>query len=265
MKKLQTSILVFLAFIVWSSYGCMAKNDFDPAPYTSYLCYDYHLACLDVCDEEARTIIGNEDESQFSVLFRKPAGESDEAFICASVRLLYPLASPQIVIMQNPDHYIDVLADWSIKKIEICSLDPNQSNRKRWWEKDGLAKHPTEILAVIDDSDILKGFADFVLGEETVNAVIPNHYYREKYIIENKDYRVFIRVYFNESHSIVWDASVESFLDGISVQSPQRIIMIDKGRTPNPIFSEDPHYASIEAYSELFNILNNAIDRAKGK
>lgn len=23
MKKLQTSILVFLAFIVWSSYGCM--------------------------------------------------------------------------------------------------------------------------------------------------------------------------------------------------------------------------------------------------
>ena len=39
-------LAVLLVFLVWPSYGCMAKNDFDPSPYTSYLCYDYYSSVL---------------------------------------------------------------------------------------------------------------------------------------------------------------------------------------------------------------------------
>ena len=111
-NKFHKGLLFFLVTtILWLS-SC-AQSRINPEKYTSYICYDYHLACLNVENGSAaakityREVDGTEGTAY--ARFRKISEVSDDQFVYASVSWQLLIGYPQRVIMQNPDKYVDVL------------------------------------------------------------------------------------------------------------------------------------------------------------
>lgn len=224
-------------------FGCSAQETFDADTYSQYKCYDYHLACLDAVEQKASTSL-EKDDVEYTISYRKPIGESDEQFICASVRLNSPLATPDLVVMQNPNSYIDVFAEWTIKKVELyCE---NLKNTKPLWEEDEPSKTPSEILNASTDAAVFNDLISFITDEDRSEKYIPNAGFTQE--IPNDDYTIYIRIHFNESENIVWDSPVYSY---VSDKTQVRDITIDKGRFPNGISTSSALFVSVGEYPYL--------------
>ena len=253
MKRTLSIVLALVAVLVTLSLcGCSNADAPDPSKYSDYVCYDYHLACLDADEQKASTSF-QKDDVEYTISYRKPAGESDEQFICALVRLNSPLATPDLVVMQNPNSNIDVFADWTIKKVELyCE---NLKNTKPLWEEDEPSKAPSEILNASTDAAVFSDLISFITDDDRSEKYIPNAGFTQE--IPNDDYTIYIRIHFNESENIVWDSPVYSY---VSDQTQVRYITIDKGRLPSGIAAPSSLSVSIEAYPKLSEWISASID-----
>lgn len=231
--------------------GCNSQKVTQTDKYKEYKCFDYHLACLDAEEEKSKAVV-ELDGIGYTFLYRKPVGESDEKFICSSVSQQHPLSSPMLVIMQNPNNYIDVFKEWTIKKIELYCVDLKST--KPLWDEDEPARTPASVMTATTDVTIFNELTNFITDEN----------YSEKYILKgnskretpNDNYVIYIRVHFNESNNIVWDSTVNSY---ISAQS--RDITIDKGRTPEGIASPNSLSVSVNSFTNLSSWISATIDQ----
>ena len=116
-------IILSILFLSGSLSGCASNRISITDKYCNYKCYDYHLACLNESYPfayEERYYNDDFADYKYKIVFRKPLNTSDEQFICAHVKWIVMLEPGwKNVIMQNPDNYIDVLNDWTIKQIII--------------------------------------------------------------------------------------------------------------------------------------------------
>ncbi len=232
--------------------GCNSQEALDVDKYKDYKCFDYHLACLNAYEQKAKTTVEFND-LEYTIWFRKAVDESDEHFICASVRQRHPLASTEIVITQNPENYIDVFEDWTIKSIELYCIDLRSS--KPLWDEDEPARTPAKILNTTTDSAVSDELIDFITNKDCLEKyVLQEDYIRE---IPNENYVMYTRVQFNESDNIVWDSCVSSY---VSVQTQAQDITIDKGRCPDGIAAPNSLAVSIEDYPNLQERISETID-----
>lgn len=250
MKRTFAIILTFAVVLLIS--GCSSSNAPDPSKYSEYVCYDYHLACLDAYAQTAYTTV-EFDDLKYGIKYRKPVGESDEQFICALVGQKHPLSSPRIIIMQNPNYYIDVFKDWTIKSIELYSKDLRYP--KPLWDEDEPARTPSKVLNANTDAVVFDEFINFITGDEYSEKHIRNEDFERE--IPNDDYVLYIRVHFNESDNIVWDSTVNSY---VSHQTTAREISIDKGRLPEGIASPSSLTVSIKDFPQLFEWISTSIE-----
>jgi|GEM_PF-5163033 len=257
MKKILKKAAVLL-LLVSSLFNSSCNTIPNTNQYDEYICYDYHLACLDAENEKFSSVIEYEGV-EYHATFRKPVGISDKKFICASVRSYQTLDFPEIVIMQ-PSPHIDVLKEWSIKKIEIYSEDLKTT--KLLHQEEEPSRTPNKILNVCSDSDIFGQFINLITN--TYNSekfTVPEGFSREKYNEDefgNETLLLYIRIHFNESENIVWDSTINSY---ISENSSFRYITIDKGRTPSGIAHESSKYISTENFQILHNWISYTIDQ----
>ena len=267
MKKIVAMLIYLLGVLA----GCLYPvEEFDPAgelvaeDYINYRCYDYHLACLDAYDQVDNTFI-KEDVKEYSVYFRKPVGTSDGQFVCARVANF--LGPPNYVIFQNPDDYVNVLEEWTIKKIELYYIgghygDENNTGR-RIGESDEPAAIPTEIIATCTEPAIFSELVDFVLNPDYSGTESYTAGYYMQSIEPKEGFRGFyIRIHFNESSVIVWDSDVSS---NVHKETGERVVTIDKGRAPQDFSSKDQHPISIENQPQLFDWITHSIDEFKNK
>lgn len=244
-------ILTFSLMILLT--GCAAKDSIDVNKYKDYKCYDYHLACLDAYEQKAKAIVEFED-LKYTIWYRQAVSESDVQFVCASVSQRHPLASPSLVILQNPNDYVDVFKDWSIKSIELYRIDLR--NSITLWDEDEPARTPASIISTNADTVVFDELVNFVTNDEYSEKYILNEdFERELY---NDDYRMYIRVHFNESDNIVWDSEINSY---VSHQTTSREISIDKGRLPDGIAAPNSHDVPIEDFPRLFEWISTSIDK----
>lgn len=253
MKRILAVTLTLSIILVTASFsGCGSSNTPDPSKYSEYVCYDYHLACLDAQEQKANTTI-EFDDLKYTIWYRKPVGDSDEQFICASVRQQHPLASTAFVIMQNPNNHIDVFEDWTIKSIELYSID--LKNYKPLWDEDEPARTPASIISTNTDTVVFGELVNFITNDEYSGKHIMNEDFERE--IPNDDYVLYIRVHFNESDNIVWDSTVSSY---VSHQTVEREITIDKGRIPEGIADRNSLDVSIETCPQLFEWISTSIE-----
>ncbi len=252
-KSLNTVLSLLLVFTLVLTTGCRNEDEIDVEKYRNYICYDYHLSCLDAKESKAYLDVEKEDVS-YRIWYRQPNSVNDENFVCASVRMNFPLASPDLVVMQNPDKYVDVWKEWTITKAEIYYQDINSV--KSLWEEDEPARTPTEIIGTITDTEVFGELVDFVTKDDYSDKVeLSENYERETY--GDGSVKLYIRVHFEESETIVWDSEIDCY---VSQQGEFRYIAIDKGRTPDGIASPKAHTVLINELSELTKSISELID-----
>ena len=240
--------------------GCN-KETIDPNKYSSYVCYDYHLKCLEVSGKKAKTEFLYQNaltDATYteSAWIQKIADESDDMFIYAEVLPSLLLGTSDKIVMQNPNNYVNVITDWSIDKIELYYISGHKPI-----EQDQSANIPTAVIATTSDGDTMAEFERFLADSNEREACnIPDGYANEKFDENGSGNSYYIRIYFKESKNIVWDSQVESYY---SSENNNRIIYIDAGKVPDGISSVNAKYMSISDYQNLVAWIYKAITNIK--
>ena len=242
-----------LLFAMFS--GCNSQQEIASEEYKDYICYDYHLSCLDAKESKVYSDVKKDDIS-YRIWYRQPVGADDEQFVCASIRMRSPLAFPDLVVMQNPDHYVDVLKEWTISKVEIYYQNSKKS--KQLWEEKEPARTPTAIVGTITEPEVFAELVDFVTNDDYSDKLsLPEGYLLETY--RNDDIlRLYIRVHFKESITIVWESTIDCY---VSQQNPLRYIAIDKGREPVGLASMNSRTVLINDLGKLTAAISEQIDK----
>ena len=261
-----------LIFIVCSLFlmigllsGCAFNETIDGAinaeDYINYKCYDYHLVCLDAYSKADSTYIELERTKNL-VYFRKPVAESDKQFVCARDGSLF--AEREYFVMQNPEDYIDVLQEWTVKKIEFYYRDLDFSDPQNNAKPDyrDTALKPTEIIATTNDSIIVNQLLDAIVKPEICEPyVFDDENHKESIKPGLFNYILYIRVYFNESDVIVWETDVRSY---VVWETQERDIVIDVGKAFfDDTFARNRQWVAINSQQDLYQWISNSIDETK--
>ena len=156
--------------------GCQ-QEAFDTEKYESYVLYDCHLECLDwETEANASVVYANRT---YNVTFCKVKGEPEDQFIYANIADLTPFSPSGWFVLQNPENYVDIWSEWTVKEIQICTSDTI------------LATTTSQLCA-----------QDLSLLNRTEPVKLPDT--PSKYLTT-----LSIRVIFEESESIIWVSHVE--------------------------------------------------------
>ncbi len=231
------SIIIVLSIV---TTGCSFFEK-DPSKYTSYVCYETNLSCLLLSNEVGRTTItrlcedGYEDTAP--VVFQKISSVSDDQFIFAYTVIPMPGANNQVV-MQNPNDYVDIWNDWTIKKIELCFLSYNTSDNRQIESNRLPNEIPTEVITSTTEQEIFSDFLGFIEDRESTEGFK----YPEGFSQDRVRGRFYIRVFFEESGNIIWLSNINSYY---SAEEDKRIICLEGDTTPDGIASPQPKYINI--------------------
>jgi len=208
------NILIIITIVIITIFpGCTASHH-NTEKYLSYVCYDNNLFCIKALpisgtSKTTKNDNGDVNNIEYSVQYRKVANVSDDLFICASFYPPIPLAGPELLILQNPKYYFDIWSEWSIKKLEIYYTDIR--NSKQLWEEENPARSPTDIISTSFESETINEFAGFIKNSADAPVCeIPDQCVNEEFDVHG-NYRLFLRVAFNECDSIIWDGEVNCY------------------------------------------------------
>ena len=251
-KTLAKIIAFSIIVCIISSCGTFESPP-DPNKYVNYVCHDYHLSCLDTYKKSEGTSI-KRGNVKYYVSFKKPVGESDEQFVCASVSQFLG-GRPDKRIFQPAEGYVDVYRDWTIKKIELFIQYFDDDDVI---DNDEFAEVPSKVLSSTTDATVFNELADFITNPEYSETYkYQKGVLRER--LHDQEYWLYIRVYFNESDTIVWESKVRSL---IFPQAEQRRITIDKGQ-PDDSVGTGTQDVFIDDFPNLLNWISDALDELK--
>ena len=248
-KRLISIFIVFVFIFVLS--GCSMSQA--PKEYKNYVCYDYHLVALKTSGIEKVATVQKDHEwsGTHTVRFKKISGETDEQFVFAKLRPTVPFSMfDQILVLQNPDNYVDPWQDWTVEKIEFGYI---QRTLKDEDVEDYVAMK--DVLFSTSDVDCISELKDFIFNAEVVDAD-PKGYELEYDVVGNDKEEFCIRVYFEESKNIVWVSEIKSFY---SAAIDDRIIYLDKGKTPTKGVERNEKFADVSEYENLYNWIFQSI------
>ncbi len=244
--------------------GCVSNKTLITDKYCNYKFYDHHLQCLNATPRIA-TEIRIYNNREYWLYYKKPKNTSDDQFICACISQRSYLPLRENVIMQNPDNYIDVLNDWTIKQIIIYDIDVNdlesrQGRRVRkstwasmWAIDETTARNPTDILATTTDLNVINDF----LCLFTTDYLQENSYSNYENIKTRSATYSYVRVYFEESDDIVRDSEMRLYYGNNSLD---RYITIDTGRSVRRIADPISNDTVINNLPYLFEFVSSATD-----
>lgn len=214
---LLSVIIVLLIFIKCALTPSVRNTE----KYKNYQRYDYHLVCDEVKRGYSRTVNRDDIDTVGIKRYRKFKSVSSNQFICLEKSMLLD-NSPEKIVLQNPDNYIDVFNEWTVKKIELID---NKGN----------------VINTLTEQDVIENFKEFINSEKTPQELIEPWSY-----INVKNYQV--KIYYEESEYMQWEAALQHYTsyrygDYFYVQQ----IDSETGESSE---------ASIENYPEIYNWLS---------
>lgn len=243
MKKSTICIFLVISILFYVTVIVAAIKNFDinPEKYEDYEVYDYHLTALNTNPNVSKGTKFEKDGDVFSIRYRKITNQLDNRFVLAIKEGGF-FKDSIYLIMQNPDNYVDVLQDWTIRKIEI-------------YEEDGSPSQ-LDVLATTYDASVFTELLDFIMEIDQKEEYIPQEGFNAEYLNTNP---LYVRVYFKECKDIAWESTITTYY---SKQINARDILIDNG-TELDGFTKIENYVLIDDYPLLYEWISTAIDGTK--
>ncbi len=177
-------LLILVAVILYQ----WIPRTLDTNDYKSYICYDRNFIGLQLGKDYAKP--------EPSLEYRAIKNDPKHQFVCVRDTGLHLGGGFQHVIFQDPTAPLDIWSEWTVRKIDLYSETSNPSDDKREQEN---------VLASTAEVSHLTAIKTWNLTNDTYAASqggisIPSEYPHSE--------TIYLRVYFNESKSIAWDAKV---------------------------------------------------------
>lgn len=193
----------------WVTSDAVEEELPDPEKYANYCLYDYNLYCLDAENGTSSVLYNG---GPFRAHYRKVVGESDEQFVSATMTQMMGSRNWALVF-QNPEDYVDVWAEWTIKEMQVYYYYRNFSIHEPNDEEEEPCRTPHGILLSSTDAVIAEELKTFATDENYTFSRYSSQDTFEKVVYDGNNPLMVIRVYFNESETIVWDAVVNCYAD----------------------------------------------------
>lgn len=197
----QTIALLTVVCLCLSLSACIENPNIadSNSPYNQYVIYDPHLQCREV----DRTEIIRSQRPPRSVRYFLIPGESSNQFICGDFGATL-FGRPDPYILQNPENYIDVLEEWTIRSVELYADDSNNP------------------AVSYDDTDEFARNYRILLGSFSAEAIseLKTAMNSEKieFVSTEGDRRIgaghckfYLQINFEQHENIVWEMSVNCF------------------------------------------------------
>ncbi len=255
-------VLLFAAYVVLpvssiffdgaSFIGMIVSNKKTAEKYADYKCYDYHFKTKSVTGQEIKGQVYNKDGSGIASLFSKITNESDSQFVVARqfpFLIKYDFSSTRV--LQNPDDYIDILNDWTVKK--ICIVQKTNGDK--------IYIDQETTIAETDSEAVLGEAVRFITTDVGLKKMYPIIEAKEKGLVYNTE-SLQLDIIFNESENVIWESLIEYYCD---TDGNIECIIIEKGAEPNEFIYAKPSgtkymiFQSDEEFYNLFEFIDNAI------
>ena len=166
------------------------QEAFDTEKYESYVLYDCHLECLDwETEANASVVYANRT---YNVTFCKVKGEPEDQFIYANIADLTPFSPSGWFVLQNPENYVDIWSEWTVKEIQIYTEEEVEAESSGAYTQNIIATTANQVCA------------QELSRMNRVESADPS---TETPSVRLSELR--IRVIFQESEVIVWNSNVE--------------------------------------------------------
>lgn len=230
----------------------------NPAQYDAYLCYDYHLECIQSgdflgrCDRDIHSI-------DYICSYWSIKDLPDDEFVFATFQLYPPMGllgqSYDYYILQNPEKKVDVLHEWNIKEIQLCHLESGRDS------KSNKMKDPTySVIKASKDSTVIRQFCDLTSAE---TAESYESFDSEKYepIGYKHDQSFTLCVVFEETESLVWICHGDIYRSIYQSEDGKEgyVITLDLG-TESEDFQENRNSVVIDNWKELQIFILQALE-----
>lgn len=256
----KNQLLCFLLIIfVICLYACNATPSLDVDKYEDYICYDYHLYCLDAYNESV-SVKKEINNFRYNFVYRYPVNETDDQFVCASIKrqFMFFAAGTNIRVLQNPNQLIKVWEQWTIKEVQIYYMDIATSLPLE--KEEAPARTPTKIINATTNADIISELKSFVSSKKTIeSSAAENYQCKISEDLMEYDYQWYVRVLFNESKNIVWETEIRSCY---SAETGECLIMLDNGTETDIFYSAQQQWFSLDDYPVLSTFVADAIEKS---
>ena len=261
MKKI--CLCLVLVMLITATIGCKRKEEPAPSKYKEYICSDINLVCIDVgkkYERETDRFLGG---GYRDFTYYTPKGTSDDQFVCVTITDLFRCSTTYV--LQNPKDLVDVWTDWTVREIQVyypvSEIDPFSGE---------IARIPAGILASTTDAECIAQLIHCIASEETRDfaevreeADADGGLYRKDLDGDSsKKTRIYIRVFFNESESIVWDSQIGCYRN---VFTEKQYLILNKDDTiwdkENGLFGPATKEIAVENLPALEQFLFEALDR----
>ena len=217
--------IVFGAILLLVS-SCSTETD----KYADYEIIDYNLTWTDT-SWNLGSFVEENDDMQIKYKYKKIAGEDTDEFIGAWRRPDELFSEGSNVVLVSPDSELDIWEDWTVSKIELFFEDSHQS---AGWALEEYKPEDVKRVTVADtrEDEILNEFV------EIVGNVLEQPKIEEGYLEQipppkgsiKKTRNCGIRVHFEESDHIVWDAIIRVYAsDDDTIMYIERIFLDSEG------------------------------------
>ena len=216
---LSLAIIISGCIFIIRAFTPSVKN---AEKYEKYKIYDYHLVCDDVKSGYSSAVDRDDIDTAGIKRYRKFKSVSSKQFICLEKSMLLD-TSPEKIVLQNPDNYVDVFNEWTVERIDFIDKKGN-------------------VIGTLTDQSVIENFKEFINSEKTSQELTEPWSYHDV-----KNYRV--RIYYEESENMQWETAIQHYTsyrygDYFYVQQI------------NPETGDDS-YASISNYPEIYNWLSS--------
>ncbi len=284
MKKIKKSLIigaisvsaVLLGLIIWGMVALCNQIEFwtresDQSevdePYKNYQCADPNLVWINSDEPYLNTYsriikIGNSASYIHRNTYKKISGEDEDKVIgslfnCHWIGFFGGSDEYAIQVLFAPDEEVDVWQDWHVSKIEIISVsgykEMDERDRPYYYrsQKFDISQPIFDVIATTTSDELISELHQSIeiLDESPSNRQFVNTKYK-------------IRVSFEESESIVWEADI------LADKLGRWIYSFRLGREVFQINPENhlPHYTTaftpiIERDTPLFNFILDAISQ----
>lgn len=251
-------LTLFSCLIAWLVISVLSQGFTKSIPatdaYVNYRIDDYNLKCINIDRQDK---IGYYRDEPFcrDIAYYQIKGEDSASFIVANIAANPLNTVPSLVVMQSESNQIHVLQDWTISNIQLYTPCAVQNSSEVHWNKN------VEILYTSQESDIISHFKETVNsgGKHSFPPITqdPNYYISSFESLADRS--LHIRVLFEESDSIAWEAQVVQ-IDGAfyirqNLPSENNYLNLEK---PSP-YEFSTQYTLIEPNTALYNIIMSVL------
>ena len=222
--------------------------------YADYVCVDANLSWeksrWGYFAEHTETI----SKRTYTYTYVAIKGESKDDFMGAWVSRVGARGS--IFVLTNPTLNFDVWEDWTISKIQLYKVKPS-SNSKGMYIPSDIKKN---IVSTEDSDELIESFNSLIQdGQEFEIPIISADPYVTTFPAADYIQNLRLRICFNESDNIVWDALIKMYVSKEDNSDVKLLIRRQYFSEENPNTKED-RYLEIPKDSELYDYIISKIN-----